>query len=242
LDPVLQTKLAQERKLARWLRGTLSKLIDDWHKTGPYDRQALILATDHKLSKILFEHQNRTSLIVRNRTLPNNHQLHRTDSNFLVSGVVKSLIDLENNGGAKGVFKQKIRKWATNTAVRLTQRDVEEGRWAEVQQSTNGLIFKRWVSRMDGVERPDHHNAHLRYSVQAIPVNEPFVIGPRASRLRFPGDTALGAGPEQTFFCRCRAEFYDANGKKIRTEKAREHKRKNKRRTTRKRQSAERTR
>jgi hypothetical protein len=230
LDPVLQTKLIQERKLARRLRGTLTQLINDWHKTDPYDRQALITATDHKLSKILFEHQNRTSIIVRNRTLPNNHQLHRTDSNFIVSGVVKRLIELEDERIPRGVFKQRVRKWATNTAVRLTQRDVEEGRWAKVQQSTNGLIFKRWVARMDGIERPDHHNAHLRYSVQAIPVNEPFVIGKKASRLRFPGDTALGAGPEQTFNCRCSVEFYDANGKKIKTEKALKHKRKSRRR------------
>lgn len=230
MDPVLQIKLAQERKLARRLRGTLTKLIDDWHKTLPYDRQALVVATDHKLAKVLYEHQNRTSLIVRGKTLSRNHQLHRTDSNFLVSGVVKRLIELEENGGAKGVFKQRIRKWATSTAIRLTQRDVEEGRWAKVQQSTNGLVFKRWVSRMDGIERPDHHNAHLRYSVQAIPVNEPFVIGKTASRLRYPGDTALGAGPEQTFNCRCSVEFYDANGKKIKVDHG-EHKSKRKRST-----------
>lgn len=225
MDPVLQTKLIQERKLARRLRGSLTKLIDDWHKTAPYDRQALIVEADYRLSKILFEHQNRTSLIVRGRTLSKSHTIHRTDSNFLVSAVVKRLIEFEDASAPKGVFKQRIRKWTTNTAIRLTQRDVEEGRWAKVQQSSNGLIFKRWTSRMDGVERPDHHNAHLRYSVQAIPINEPFVIGKMASRLRFPGDTALGAGPEQTFNCRCSVDFYDANGTKIKTEKSKRPKR-----------------
>lgn len=232
MDPVLQTKLIQERKLARRLRGTLTKLIDDWHKTAPYDRQALIAATDYKLSQILFEHQNRTSLIVRGKTLPRNHTIHRTDSNFLISGVVKRLVELENENTPKGAFKQRIRKWATNTAIRLTQRDVEEGRWAKVQQGTNGLIFKRWVARMDGIERVDHHNAHLRYAAQAIPVNEPFVIGDRASRLRFPGDTALGAGPEQTFNCRCSVDFYDSNGKKIRTEKSNGRIRKRRKKST----------
>ena len=234
MDQVLQIKLVQERKLARCLRGTLTKLIDDWHKTSPYDRQALIVATDHKLSQILFAHQNRTSLIVRNRVLPKNHHLHIADSKFLIDSVVKRLIEFEDENTLKGVFKQRIRKWATRTAIRLTQRDVEEGRWLKAQQNTRGSVFKRWVSRMDGIERPDHHNAHLRYLAQAIPVNEPFVIGKTASRLRFPGDTLLGAGPEQTFDCRCSVEFYDAEGKKIKVDKSDGRKRKRRKKSVRK--------
>lgn len=216
MDPVLQFKLAQEQKLARRLRGTVTRFIDDWGKTDAYSRQALISTYILYLSKVLYEHQNRTSLIVRQRKLTPDHQLHRTDSNFLIGSLVASLIDFEENNLTKKLFVERIRKWATNTAVRWTQRDVEFGRWAKIQQSTNGLIYKSWAARMDGIERPDHHNAHLRYSARPIPINEPFRVGRfGGSLLRFPGDTALGAGPEQTFNCRCSVIYYSDKGTKL---------------------------
>lgn len=215
MDPVLKLKLIQERKLARRFRGSITRFIDSWFKTTPYARQALINAAIYNLSNALYDHQRRTSLLVRGQTLTPGHRLHIADSNHLIGGVVKALVEFEDNDLTKGEFRQRLRKWATNTAIRLTQRDVEQGRWAKIQQSTNGLIYKAWQSRMDGIERPDHHNASLRYQAQPIPINQPFVLGRLNSRLMFPGDPTLGAGPEQTFNCRCSVIYFNSDGKKL---------------------------
>lgn len=215
MDPVLKLKLIQEKKLARRFRGTVSKFIDAWFKTKPYERQALINSALYSSSIVLHENQKRTSLLVKRQTLTPGHRLHITDSNHLIGGVVKALVEFEDNDLTKGEFKQRLRNWATNTAIRLTQRDVEQGRWAKIQQSTNGLVYKAWQSRMDGIERPDHHNASLRYQARPIPISEPFVLGPLKNRLMFPGDATLGASPKQTFNCRCSVTYFNSDGKKL---------------------------
>ncbi len=215
MDPVLKLKLIQEKKLARRYRGTITKFIDTWFKTKPYDRQALINSALYDLSIVLYAHQGRISLLVKRQTLSPSHRLHITDSNQLIGGVVKALVDFADNDLTKGEFKQRLRKWATSTAIRSTQRDVEQGRWAKIQKSTNGLVYKAWQSRMDGIERQDHHNASLRYQARPVPINEPFVLGPLKSRLMFPGDATLGAGPKQTFNCRCSVTYFNSDGKKL---------------------------
>jgi hypothetical protein len=215
LDPNLEIKLTQERKLARRLRGTVTKFVQEWFKTDSYRRQELITIADHHLSQIIFEHQQRTSRMIEKRGLPPNYQQHRFDSRLVLGGTVKRLIDFETRVITKSEFKEKLRNWLTRKSTHITQRDIENHRFAYVQQQTNGLVFKAWRSRMDGIERPDHHNAHIRYQTQPIPINEVFLLGRYGFKLRFPGDGALGAGPEQTYNCRCSVDYYDANGKRL---------------------------
>lgn len=215
MDPNLEIKLIQERKLARRLRGTITKFVTDWFKSDPYRRQELITATDYHLSKLIFDHQQRTSRLIENKRLPPNFQQHRFDSRLVLGGTVQRLIDFENRVITKGEFKEKLRNWLTRKATHITQRDVENHRYAYIQRQTNGPVFKAWRSRMDGIERPDHHNAHIRYQTQPIPINDVFLLGRYGFKLRFPGDGALGAGPEQTYNCRCAVDYFDGSGKRL---------------------------
>lgn len=215
MDPNLEIKLIQERKLARRLRGTITKFVQEWFKTDPYRRQELITIVDYRLSRIILEHQQRTSMIVQKRGLAQNHDQHRFDSRLVIGGTVNRLIDFENKVITKTEFKEKLRRWLTNKATHITQRDIENNRWAAVQQKTNGPVLKAWRSRMDGIERPDHHNAHIKYQTQPIPINDVFLLGRYGFKLRFPGDSALGAGPEQTYNCRCSVDYFDASGKSL---------------------------
>lgn len=215
MDPILELKIAQERKLARRLRGTLTTFINQWFKTDPYERETLITVTNGKLAQILYDQQRRTSFIIRKRGLDPNHTIHLSDAKSLMGGTVKALIELENKRITKTAFKEGMRKWLTRKAIHLSQRDVEAGRWAKAQQKTRGLILKAWRSRMDGIERPEHHNAHLRYQTAPIPINDPFKLGRWGFQLMYPGDRSMGAGPAQTFNCRCSVDYYDAKGKKL---------------------------
>ncbi len=61
-------------------------------------------------------------------------------------------------------------------------------------------IQKAWMATPDGRTRISHLNAHLRYSNNPIPVNQPFQVG--TSKLMFPGDPS--GPPEETINCRCR--------------------------------------
>jgi hypothetical protein len=63
--------------------------------------------------------------------------------------------------------------------------------------------FKIWNSLLDGRERLSHRNANG----QQVPVNGTFSIGPTASRLRFPGDTGMGAVVQEVVNCRCFLEY-----------------------------------
>jgi prolyl oligopeptidase PreP (S9A serine peptidase family) len=62
---------------------------------------------------------------------------------------------------------------------------------------------KIWNSLLDGRERTSHRQANG----QRVPVNGTFIIGPSASRLRYPGDTGLGAVVQEVVNCRCYNEY-----------------------------------
>jgi hypothetical protein len=76
------------------------------------------------------------------------------------------------------------------------------------QAVDNGSIPKENVKRVwdsagpDGRTRPDH----LDMDGQEVDLNEPF-HAPDGSLLMFPGDTSLGASPEETINCRCRVRL-----------------------------------
>lgn len=61
-------------------------------------------------------------------------------------------------------------------------------------------IRKSWMATADGRTRISHINAHIHYSDNPIPINQPFEVG--TAKLMFPGDPS---GPaEETINCRCR--------------------------------------
>lgn len=64
-------------------------------------------------------------------------------------------------------------------------------------KDANGYIEKTWKSLMDGRERDWHHDA----DEEVVPVKDAFEVG--GERLRFPGDSALGASLANLINCRC---------------------------------------
>lgn len=66
------------------------------------------------------------------------------------------------------------------------------------QQETykaSGVEFKRWLTTLDGLERPSHFEAHG----QLVPINEPFIVG--TDELQYPGDP--GGDISEIANCRC---------------------------------------
>jgi len=69
----------------------------------------------------------------------------------------------------------------------------EEAQWTTYAAS--GVEWKRWLTTLDGKERPTHFDAHG----QLVPIDEPFEVG--ESLLMYPGDAD---GPaEEICNCRC---------------------------------------
>lgn len=66
-------------------------------------------------------------------------------------------------------------------------------------------LRKTWDSSSDARTRLDHLQMEQTYS-EGVPLDQAFVA-PDLSRLRFPGDTALGASGAQTIQCRCKARY-----------------------------------
>jgi HK97 family phage portal protein len=68
-------------------------------------------------------------------------------------------------------------------------------------KSTGLPLEKEWISTFDNRVRSPHAAAHG----QRRPVDEPYVVG--GQRLRYPGDTSLGASADNTIQCRCTESY-----------------------------------
>ena len=88
-----------------------------------------------------------------------------------------------------------------------TNGPAEESRFELMRdgKNTDGQVMKRWISLMDGRERDWHHEAHLDYANNPIPVDKPFTVG--SELLLFPGDTSLGASLKNVVNCRCACSY-----------------------------------
>lgn len=69
-------------------------------------------------------------------------------------------------------------------------------------------VMKIWVAATDARTR----DTHLAMNGQAVPMDQPFE-SPSGARLMYPGDSSLGAGPDEIIQCRCtlatRVDFLD---------------------------------
>jgi hypothetical protein len=62
-------------------------------------------------------------------------------------------------------------------------------------------VLKFWDASGDSRTREDHVEMERKYA-DGIPIDEPFVF-PDGTEAMFPGDSSLGASPEQVISCRC---------------------------------------
>lgn len=82
----------------------------------------------------------------------------------------------------------------TNPAAEEARRLVAESE----ARITNGSILKRWISLMDGRERPTHHAAHETYQ-NPITADEPFIVG--GFEMMAPGDASRNAPLKEIINC-----------------------------------------
>lgn len=88
----------------------------------------------------------------------------------------------------------------TNPAAEEARRLVAESE----ARITNGSILKRWISLMDGRERPTHHAAHETYQ-NPITADEPFIVG--GFEMMAPGDASRNAPLKEIINCRCGVSY-----------------------------------
>lgn len=108
---------------------------------------------------------------------------------------------------------EKIIQGDTSRALRVRGRAIARtetihalnaGRWEGMQQAVDsgavdaGMIKVRWSATMDKRTRDYHSSMHG----QVIKFGGAFT-SPSGARLRFPGDTSLGAGAADVINCRC---------------------------------------
>jgi hypothetical protein len=71
----------------------------------------------------------------------------------------------------------------------------------------NGAVSKEWDDVGDRKTRFTHAIMGSKYGKgKAIGIDDPFV-SPSGARLLFPGDSSLGAGPEEIVNCRCKSKI-----------------------------------
>ena len=107
---------------------------------------------------------------------------------------------------ARSLFIQRARGRAAAIAVTETQAPAEAAKQAArlaiiatAAVDTSDTSIKTWATLGDQLVR----DSHVEADSQQRNVDEPFDVG--SSQLMFPGDTSLGAGPEEIANCRCSA-------------------------------------
>ncbi len=214
MDRVLKQKKQLEHLLGRRIRGTITYFIQEWNRISPQERALLVNQASTRLTEILEGYHKRTNVYYKSGK---GRSIYAPDdASFIMGRVVDKLIASEGDGTRKKDFILKIRKWATGAARRISQRDAESARFENAKRNVKGAVYKVWTSRLDGLERPDHLDAHLRYAARPIPINQPFIIGKRRFQMMHPGDVSFGAPPDQFMNCRCSVSYFDGNGKRIR--------------------------
>lgn len=80
--------------------------------------------------------------------------------------------------------------------------------WEAVKQASDmGAIVESQTTRIwDTAGDTRVRHSHEEMEGQSVGIDEPFVTG-SGDQLMYPGDTSLGAGPEETINCRCRARL-----------------------------------
>ncbi len=107
---------------------------------------------------------------------------------------------------ARGLFVKGARSRAAAIATTETQAPAEAAKQAarlaiiaNAAVDTSDVSIKTWATLGDNVVR----DSHIEADSQQRRIDEPFDVG--SSQLMFPGDTSLGAGPEEIANCRCSA-------------------------------------
>ena len=97
---------------------------------------------------------------------------------------------------------ETIARTESITALRAGR---DEGIRQAVEQGViaEDRVKRVWDATMDARTRPDHAAMH---GTEVEGLDAPFVL-PDESRMMHPGDTSLGAAPEQTIQCRCLSRY-----------------------------------
>lgn len=82
------------------------------------------------------------------------------------------------------------------------------GRELAMQQAiTDGTVSAQNVTKIwDTAHDPKVRESHRELAGSKVPLNGVFVT-PSGARMKYPGDTSLGAGPEEVINCRCVARY-----------------------------------
>ena len=91
-------------------------------------------------------------------------------------------------------------------AIARTETCEAQGYSGQEAAKYTGLdLMKSWLAWIDDKTR----SGHAEYNGETVEMDEPYVID--GDELMFPGDSSLGAGPENLVNCRC-TETYEVKG------------------------------
>lgn len=110
-------------------------------------------------------------------------------------------------------YKSRALKYRAEAVARTeTIQSINRGEFrAHMQAVEEGALERSAIKRMwdaVGDRKTRHTHAALDEITRKKPIglDEPF-ISPSGARMMFPGDSSLGAGPEEIVHCRCRVKY-----------------------------------
>jgi len=116
-----------------------------------------------------------------------------------------------NEAEWRNTHSTRLSAWLANTVRSTSSGGVMSRLRTEIRTEVNAMCnlavfcaladsgekIKMWKSHKDELTRPTHAKA----DGQTVPIHEPFAVG--GYLMMFPGDTSLGAPPQEVVNCRC---------------------------------------
>lgn len=130
-----------------------------------------------------------------------------TGTEFILTvGVLASVFSARKLNARTETIVQTETQFAAETA-KGTEAEILTGQSPSISSgsSTKTNAIKRWDTVGDSKVR----TAHVIADSQEKPISEPFVVGDE--RLKWPGDTSLGASLKNIINCRCTAVYLKKN-------------------------------
>lgn len=129
-----------------------------------------------------------------------------------------ALAELEIATNAGGIFSRQLQGTETRLVMFNTQEPAESAKLTQVEilsgeppqiaggSAAESKMTKEWVNLGDSRVRTGRFD-HL-HAEQEVRANEPFIVS--GQKLRYPGDTSLGASTGNVANCRCSAIYAEA--------------------------------
>lgn len=205
--PSVRPYVSDIRKVLRDNYRSISKEFSKSIRRQLGIKQNIDTEIDAEMQKYIENHSTEQADIIANTTQQNARRFYESAAVLLASQGIDDKEQVAKEATNK--FRDNNKERSETIAQTETQNVAETAKQQEatvladalVVSGTAKVLRKRWNAILDNKTRTDHAFA----DGQKVNIGENFSVG--GERLKYPGDTSLGASPKNVINCRCTVNY-----------------------------------